>query len=745
MRVLLLMRGSAGCGKSTYIEQNGLKPYTLCADDIRLLCASPTLQVDGTRGISQANDKIVWNTLFNILETRMQNGEFTVIDATNSKTSEMNKYKELAQNYRYRMYCIDMTDIPIEEVKRRNSMRNELKRVPDEVIDKMYSRFETQKIPSGIKVLKPDELNTIWYKPINFDVDDKYKKIHIIGDVHGCYTVLNEYLNGEFKHDELYIFTGDYLDRGIENAEVMNLLLKECKLPNTIFLEGNHERHLWLWANDITSKSKDFEFITKPQLVKAGISKKDVREFYRRLGQCCYFTFNGNTYLVTHGGISNIPDDMITIPTSQMIKGVGSYTDVDMVDESFKNNTNNNTYQIHGHRNVANTPIQSTERTFNLEGDVEFGGHLRAIQITKDGIETFEIKNEVYKDHNDVHEEHQSVQNIDMSVYDLVESMRKNRNIYEKQFGRVSSFNFTKQAFEKNVWDSITNKARGLYIDTTDYKVVARAYDKFFNINQRPETQLSNLRYKLQFPVDVYVKENGFLGIVGYNPETDDLLITSKSSPTGDFSGYFNKALHSIYGEETMNKILNYIKEHNVSFVFECCDMENDPHIIEYPKTKVVLLDIVKNQIQYEKLNYNELCSIANELGLEVKEHAYKIDTWEKFFEWYNEVTAEDYVYHGNHIEGFVIEDSVGYMTKLKLHYYNFWKHMRSVAHSVLKSGNYRYTGSLLTPIENKFYGWCKMLYTSLATEDRTNLADKVNTNICYLRNEFFKWMSKNE
>lgn len=48
MRVLLLLRGSAGCGKSTWIEKNNLKPYTLSADDIRLLCQSPVLQVDGT-------------------------------------------------------------------------------------------------------------------------------------------------------------------------------------------------------------------------------------------------------------------------------------------------------------------------------------------------------------------------------------------------------------------------------------------------------------------------------------------------------------------------------------------------------------------------------------------------------------------------------------------------------------------------------------------------------------------------
>ena len=181
MRTLLLLRGSAGCGKSTWIEQNGLKPYTLSADDIRLLCQSPVLQPDGTVGISQSNDKIVWKTLFNLLEIRMQKGEFTVIDATNSKTSEINRYKQMCETYRYRMYCVDFTDIPIDEVKRRNANREELKRVPDGVIDKMYSRFKTQKIPSGIKVIKPNELDSIWMKL--FDLSE-YKKIHHIGDVH---------------------------------------------------------------------------------------------------------------------------------------------------------------------------------------------------------------------------------------------------------------------------------------------------------------------------------------------------------------------------------------------------------------------------------------------------------------------------------------------------------------------------------------------------------------------------------
>ena len=181
MRVLLLLRGSAGCGKSTWIEQNGLKPYALSPDDIRLMHQSPIMQPDGSYGISQSNDKAVWNTLFNLLGYRMQKGEFTVIDATNSKTAEMNRYKDMCETYRYRIYCVDFTDIPIEEVKRRNAGRPGVKRVPDEVIDKMYSRFATQKIPAGIKVIKPDELDKIWFKSIDLS---EYKKIHHLSLIH---------------------------------------------------------------------------------------------------------------------------------------------------------------------------------------------------------------------------------------------------------------------------------------------------------------------------------------------------------------------------------------------------------------------------------------------------------------------------------------------------------------------------------------------------------------------------------
>lgn len=250
MRTLLLFRGAPGCGKSTYIKEHNLEQYVLSADTLRLMCQSAQETPAGQMEISPQNDDVVWEMLFKLLEVRMSHGEFTVIDATNSKTVEMNRYKNLAKQYRYRMYVIDMTDLPIEECKRRNAQREWLKRVPEAAIDKMYARFATQKVPSGVTVLPSttDVMSDLNYCPNDFN---QWKKIHVIGDVHGCYTCLSEYL-GEMKDDELYIFVGDYLDRGIENVEVFKFLcdVVNNNRKNVILLEGNHERWLNKWGHD---------------------------------------------------------------------------------------------------------------------------------------------------------------------------------------------------------------------------------------------------------------------------------------------------------------------------------------------------------------------------------------------------------------------------------------------------------------------------------------------------------------
>lgn len=722
MRTLVIFRGSPACGKSTFIKEHNLEQYTLSADNIRLMCQAPILTTDGRYSISCENDKKVWNILFDILEERMIRGEFIVVDATNSKTSEMTRYKKIAETYRYRIICIDMTDVPIEECKRRNRLRKpSYKIVPEHAIENQYSRFVTQQIPSGIKVIKPEEFeNEVQFKAIDLS---NYKKIHHIGDIHGCYTILEQYLNNSLKEDEMYIFLGDFCDRGIENAEVLNLLFNIMNLSNVILLTGNHEVHLWNYANDLPTKSKEFEKFTRVELDQKQVSKKNIRKLYRKLRQIAYYTYNDKKVIVTHGGLSCIPNNLQYIATEQLICGVGQYDDMEFVNNSFIKNTKSNVYQVHGHRNVNGSPIKVNDRCFCLQGDVEFGGNLRIVTLDETGFKTIELQNEVFKT-----VEYKQDTPIELSDQEVLNVLRNNKYIRESKFDNISSFNFTQEAFRKGVWDEQTIRARGLFFNTNTGDVVIRSYNKFFNINEKEITKIGNLKRNLQYPVTAYVKYNGYLGLIGYDKETDELIISSKSNINSQYSRWFEAILYNKLNSEQIETMKNYIKNNNCTLVWEVIAPKYDTHMIEYTKDNIVLLNIVYNTLDFKQADYNDIVSFAKEINVDHKEIAGVFNYWNEFKKWYDDVTEEDYKYKGEHIEGFVIEDANLFMTKIKLRYYSFWKFMRAVKDEVYRKGYFARTSALNTPLANQFYGW-------LRKQDK----EVLKKDIIELRNMFYK------
>lgn len=725
MRTLILFRGAPGCGKSTFIRDHGLEDYTLSADKLRLMHKSLEHFPDGRVCISQSSDTKVWSTLFNLLEHRMAGGDFTVIDATNSKASEINRYKELAQKYRYRIFYIDMTDVPIEECKRRNKLRPEYKQVPEEVIDTMYSRFATQSISGGVTKLTPQEFidGAAFMRPYDLS---RYDRIHHIGDIHGCNSVLQQYLDGGIKPNEYYIFCGDYIDRGPDNVEVLKFLYKIKDLPNVYLLEGNHERHLYRWAlgNDVASD--EFNNVTAKQLeVDSFLDKKEIRKLCRKFCQCAYYTYRGKTVLVTHGGIAkfnpNTTSDLTMIATRHMVHGVGKYADSEVCDQTFTQTMPENFYQIHGHRNIYGVPIHNTERTFNLEGSVERGGSLRCVQLADHGFVCVDIPNQKRKIERVI------VAEANQDIKQTVEKLRDDEYVQEKKFGHISSFNFTKDAFYDKHWNEMTVKARGLFINNHTYQIIARSYKKFFNVNEVDETKLETMQSNLQFPVTAYQKENGFLGIIGYDTAKHDLLITSKSSPTSINSEWFKTILNTTGID--VSAITTYLKQNRVSLVCEVIDPVNDPHIIEYDSPHVVLLDVVKNQLEYEKLPYDELQRLGAKFKMCVKKQTHVLNNWPEFMAWYQTVCSDDYQYNGEYVEGFVFEDTSGFMCKVKTEYYNMWKFLRSVARNTLHYGRFNRLNALQKPIMNQFYGWVQSKYTLLPEE----------TSIIELRKMFFK------
>jgi serine/threonine protein phosphatase 1 len=73
-------------------------------------------------------------------------------------------------------------------------------------------------------------------------------RIYAVGDIHGCLDLLNKLL-AQINTDialrptvrPVYVFLGDYIDRGSSSRETIDRLIEHSKTNESVFLKGNHE------------------------------------------------------------------------------------------------------------------------------------------------------------------------------------------------------------------------------------------------------------------------------------------------------------------------------------------------------------------------------------------------------------------------------------------------------------------------------------------------------------------------
>lgn len=703
MKQLVILQGEPGCGKTTFIKRLGLDSYTISPDEIRLQMSQPQWKVgDINIGVSQNNDKKVWKMLFEVLEFRMSNGDFTIIDATHTSEKQIKAYKQLSDHYGYRTYLVNLGNGDVEKSIENNHKREDLDKVTDEVIYKMHERLKNIKIPKYVNVVNKDTfIYDISWKTL--DLND-YFSVNIVGDIHGCFSALQDSGVFEYKNiinnpDSFYIFLGDYFDRGIENKQMFEYLMAIKDLPNVILLEGNHEKYLRLYGDSTIDESKDnkkelksyyrsnsFISTTLQEFIEYGISKKDARALARKLQQAVVFEFGGNTHVCTHGGIlPEMVGVLNLVSTNQLIKGVGGYdTDIDRIWDE----TNFGEYiQFHGHRNNHKKTNENTY-SYNLEQSVEKGGTLSTVTIWKFGdkvkYDTKETPNEIYSNEHKINALSKDEYNKVTTVKEFFEQSLEDKNIkVVHQYDNVYSVNFTKAAFRKHNWNNLTTLARGLFInyDGKDSYIIGRGYEKFFNLYEQDNTE-EKLKEKLSPVVTLYKKENGFLGLIYYDDKLDKLVYCSKSMTDiagGEHALLFKDLMETKY-KDSIPRLKNMFKnEHkNQTMLFEVIDPINDPHIIDEKEPKVVLLDIVENTMEGKKLGYDvDILSTSFLLNIPAKKIIRQIALEYLFKEDYS-----DYIRY----EGYVIEDNKGNMLKYKSKYYNDWKLARSVVGKIFKN-----------------------------------------------------------
>lgn len=239
------------------------------------------------------------------------------------------------------------------------------------------------------------------------------------------------------------------------------------------------------------------------------------------------------------------------------------------------------------------------------------------------------------------------------------------------------SLNFSRKAFQKNIWNAATIHARGLFVDATTGDVKMRSYNKFFYIDTDPTGQ------HLQFPAVAYKKYNGFLGIMSV--VDGDIVLASKSTTQGPFKELFQEIWNTLDTAD-INTLKDLSEQKNCSFVFEVCHVD-DKHIIDFNENHLYLLDAIPNTYNTDGITVGTQFSQA--ILQQVKPVSEALSLKEELCTFNDRAELDAYVdaHRNDHtLEGMVLVDDRGYMCKEKFLYYVKVKQLRGYLGSCVKA-----------------------------------------------------------
>jgi RNA ligase len=237
-------------------------------------------------------------------------------------------------------------------------------------------------------------------------------------------------------------------------------------------------------------------------------------------------------------------------------------------------------------------------------------------------------------------------------------------------------YNYSQKVQYEKLWNEITLITRGLILDK-DFNIVAKPFNKFFNLSEYLSNEIPNL------PFDVYEKMDGSLGILYWL--NDKPYIATRGSFNSEQAIHATNILYNKYSH-LFDKL-----DKNSTYLFE----------IIYPKNKIVvdygsfddliLLSVINNQNGDERLDdigfpivkkYNGVCDLQKLKSLEE-----------------------------NNKEGFVVRFKNGFRVKVKFdEYVRLHKILTSVSNITIweyLSENKSFD-ELLERVPDEFYEWIK-------------------------------------
>lgn len=180
----------------------------------------------------------------------------------------------------------------------------------------------------------------------------------------------------------------------------------------------------------------------------------------------------------------------------------------------------------------------------------------------------------------------------------------------------------------------VPSKARGLFIRKAKgegaaenaVEIVARGYDKFFNIDEVKSTQWNSLQQATSPPYEMTLKENGCIIFVA--SVDGHLLITSKHAVGQPYTNDGSPHTHAQMGEKwldihlqrsgkTRQELQQFLAKHNVTAVFELTDDDFEEHVLEYPPERrgLHLHGVNFNTIEFKTWPADAVQAFAEKFG----------------------------------------------------------------------------------------------------------------------------------
>lgn len=220
--------------------------------------------------------------------------------------------------------------------------------------------------------------------------------VYAVGDIHGRCDLLKNLVerldeDAPSSDERHLVFLGDYIDRGLQSRQVIELLLELSeRWPNTTFLKGNHEEALLNFLEKPEYGPNWATYGGRETLVSYGV--RPPRSF----------TMNEEWRIAHDQFIEKFPQDHLhffrTLDVSKRIGGYGfvhagvkpgrpfeEQSENDMLwirDEFLSATSREDLVVVHGH-----TPVDqaySDSRRINIDTGAYFSGRLTAVRLEGD-------------------------------------------------------------------------------------------------------------------------------------------------------------------------------------------------------------------------------------------------------------------------------------------------------------------------------------------------------------------------